>query len=421
MKKKALTITASLFLAVGVLIAVLIASIGFFSGQILATSNEDEDIYYNKLYTISSELINADRDFYQSMLASIQYHDLAFADSGVPAETLAELLPGYLGDYQDNKQQTIDRVNEAAAIAATNADLNKNTLLDGKNFETLYKEFTENFNIWVNCYDVEKNIGDYTLYIQNFDTARASLSDMTDITENWAIAERDTLKAATISKIIVSAVIFGIIAVAVLVISILIINGMRRSVNYIVKSVGGMAGGDFVNTVKAESTFNEFFQVELSMEDMRNKLQTSLLDVVSCADDVNQKANNTKSSISDSEENTNNISVAVGELGFVANHLNALKFTQEQGIVSVEHSAPGREGIKIEARYHAPVLAVYLPFKDLNGISGDKEKRTPVYQLPDSVSVRPQPVDHQFLGVLGHGTHIDHIRLLFRKKRCAVE
>ena len=314
MKKKALTITASLFLSVGILIAVLIASIGFFSGQILATSNEDEDIYYNKLYTISSDLINADRDLYQSMMASIQYHDLAFADSGVPAETLAELLPGYLGDYKDNKQQTLDRVNEAAAIAATNNDLNRNTLLNDKNFETLYKEFTENFNIWDNCYDVENNVGDYTIYIQNFDSARASLSDMTDITENWAIAERDARKAAIISRIIVSAVIFGIIAVAVLVICVLIINGMRRSVNYIVKSVGGMAGGDFVNTVKAESTFNEFFQVELSMEDMRNKLQTSLLDVVSCADDVNQKANNTKRSISDSEENTNNISVAVGEL-----------------------------------------------------------------------------------------------------------
>ena len=314
MKKKTLTITASLFIAVGVLIAVLIASIVFFSGQIKATSSEDEDIYFNKLYTISSDLINADRDLYQSMLASIQYHDLAFADSGVPAETLAELLPGYLGDYEDNKQQTVDRVNEAASIAATNADLNKNTLLDGKNFETLYKEFQTNYKTWEDCYVVETNAGDYTIYIQNFDAARATLSDMTDIAENWAVAEKASRRAAINSRIILSAIIFDIIAVAVLVVCILIINGLRRSVNYIVKAVGGMANGDFVNTVKAESTFNEFFQVELSMEDMRNKLQTSLLDVVSCADDVNQKANNTKSSISDSEENTNNISVAVGEL-----------------------------------------------------------------------------------------------------------
>ena len=95
MKKKALTITFALFAAAGILIALLIASIGYFSGQILSTSKQDEDIYFTKLYTISSDLINADRDFYQSEMAAIQYHDLAFADSGIPAETLAELLPGY--------------------------------------------------------------------------------------------------------------------------------------------------------------------------------------------------------------------------------------------------------------------------------------------------------------------------------------
>ena len=50
------------------------------------------------------------------------------------------------------------------------------------------------------------------------------------------------------------------------------------------------------------------------MEDMRTRLKKSLSDVVSCADDVNAKALNTKDSIASSEENTSNISVAVGEL-----------------------------------------------------------------------------------------------------------
>ena len=47
---------------------------------------------------------------------------------------------------------------------------------------------------------------------------------------------------------------------------------------------------------------------------MRLRLKNSLLDVVSCADSVNNKADNAKGSISNSEENTSNISVAVGEL-----------------------------------------------------------------------------------------------------------
>ena len=314
MKKKALTITFALFATAGILIALLIASIGYFSGQILSTSKQDEDIYFTKLYTISSDLINADRDFYQSEMAAIQYHDLAFADSGIPAETLAELLPGYLGDYGDNKQQVIDRVNEAYNIAITNADLSKNEKLNDKNFETLYKEFMANYDTWEACYDVENNIGDYTIFIQNFDAARASLSDMTDITENWAVAEKTKREAAIKASIITSAVIFGIIALAVLAGAVVIINSIRKSIKFVINSVSGMAGGDFVTKVKDESMFNELYQVEISLEDMRNKLQTSLLEVVSCADDVNNKAVNTKDSIASSEENTSNISVAVGEL-----------------------------------------------------------------------------------------------------------
>ncbi len=50
------------------------------------------------------------------------------------------------------------------------------------------------------------------------------------------------------------------------------------------------------------------------MEDMRSRLQNSLLDVVNCADSVNNKAGDAKNSIASSEENTGNISLAVDEL-----------------------------------------------------------------------------------------------------------
>ncbi len=313
-KKKALTITASLFVAVGLLIAMLIGSIGYFTGQIMSTSSEDEELYYDHLYDISQNLINADRDFYQAMLGAIQYHDLTAAPSDVPPEMLKELTDGYLADYYDNKQQVIDRVEKAYTIAKGEASLLTGTPLNDKTFEQYYNQNIEDFKAWEDVYDVETGTGDYTLFIQNFETARSSLSDMTDITENWAVAQREVREAAIIRNIVVSVIIFLILSVAVLAVAVIVIVMMRKSLTYIVSAVGNMAGGDFANTVKTESMFNEFFQVELSMEDMRARLRDSLINVVNCADSVNDKANSTKDSISASEENTSNISVAVGEL-----------------------------------------------------------------------------------------------------------
>ncbi len=314
MKKKALTITASLFVSFGLLILMLIGSIGFFTGQIMSTSSSDEELYFNNLYTISSDLINADRDFYQSMIAAVQYHDIKLSPSDVPPDLMQELLDGYIGDYVDNRQQTLDRIEEAKNIASKNPSLITGTKVEDKNFEEYYNEFIEGFKLWDSCYEVASDNGDYALFVQYFEAARESISGMTDITESWAIAEKASQEKGNVARIIGSSAAFGVIALVIAASVIVVIIMMRKSLQYIVKGVGNMSGGDFVSEVKTESIFNEFYTVEYSLEDMRSKLQDSLKLVIDSADTVNEKASNTKQSISSSEENTTNISTAVGEL-----------------------------------------------------------------------------------------------------------
>ncbi|MCR4617304.1 MAG: hypothetical protein K5669_03825 [Lachnospiraceae bacterium] len=314
MKKKALTITASLFIAGGLLIAMLVASIGFFTGQIMSTSDSDEELYFDHLYTISSDLINADRDFYQAMVAAIEYHDLLAAPADVPSEQLKELQDTYVNEYKENVDQSLERIDAAYSLASEDALLITGTKVEGKNYKEYYEEFKAGFDAWKTVFDVENNTGDYAMFIQNFEAARGSISGMTDITEDWAIAEKEIQEKGNITRIIVSVSIFGVLTLAVLAAAIVIVSMMRKSLNYIVKAVSEMSGGDFATAINAESMFNEFYALEYSMEDMRSRLQNSLKLVIESADDVNEKAQNTKASITDSEDNTNNISVAVSEL-----------------------------------------------------------------------------------------------------------
>ena len=312
--KTRLSIVATLMTAGIILVAMVAVSVGYFGTRLQTVSQDDEVLYFDHLYSISEKLINADRDYYQAMIAAIQYHDVAMAPADIPAEQLEELKSQYLSDYGDNKEQVLERVNEAHEIASKEASLYTGTVLNTSNFDQLYQEFMTNYSTWETSYNVAEGSGDYTLFIQNFETARESISEMTDITEQWANDQKVIHEQEIKKSIITSIIVFAVITVAILVIAVLILNKMKKSIRYVVGAVNGMASGDFVREVEDESMFSEFHAVESSMEQMRSHLQNSLLQVVSCADSVNVKAGSAKDSIAQSEENTGNISIAVDEL-----------------------------------------------------------------------------------------------------------
>jgi len=313
-KKKKLSIVVSLIIAVVVLVCMIASSVIYFGKQLQRVTKDDEELYFDRLYSITEKLINADRDFYQAMLAALQYHDVSMAPMDIPPEMLKDLLDQYYADYADNKSQVLDRINQSNDIAKQENSLYRGTVIDTKTFEELYNELIANYNTWDTCYDVATSSGDYTLFIQNFDTARASLSEMNDITEVWAINEKTVRQKEIQKRILTSIIVFAAITVAILAGCVVVLGKMRKSIAYMVKAVNNVAEGDFVTEVEKESAFNEFYTVEGSIEDMRARLQDSLLDVVNCADLVTDKASNARESIASSEENTGNISIAVDEL-----------------------------------------------------------------------------------------------------------
>ncbi|MCR5301562.1 MAG: methyl-accepting chemotaxis protein [Lachnospiraceae bacterium] len=396
MKKTRLSIVVTLMVAGLILIAMVGIIVGYFGTKMQTVTKEDEELYFDHLYSISEKLINADRDFYQAMIAAIQYHDVAMAPADIPPEQLQELKDQYLADVDDNKAQVLERVNEAHSIASKEASLYSQTVVDTANFDQLYNEFMSNYAVWENSYDVVANTGDYTLFIQNFETARDSLSEMTDITEKWATDEKAVREKEIRTSIVTSIIIFAVIVIVILIAAVMILRKMRQSISYIVDTVNGMAKGDFVSEVETESMFSEFYSVESSMEDMRRHLQDSLLQVVSCADSVNDKAGNARDSIASSEENTGNISVAVDELAH-----GAMSMAQD---VQVTAGITGEIGTAIDSVQDAAtsnlerVTALYNESlelqKQLRDIQkADEETNIKAGQVADSVGKTAEVVE----------------------------
>ncbi|MBE5917270.1 MAG: methyl-accepting chemotaxis protein [Pseudobutyrivibrio ruminis] len=311
MKKKSnfrVSLTALLLTLTVPLIIALICS-NIFSGlRQQSIMEDDEEVFYTMLYGISTNLINADRDFYQAQLAGTQYNAYAeYLD--------ADAKNSFISDVDTNTQQVLDNVEAAVTLAQNNSYLwSTMTSEDGKNMSTLYEEFQSYYQAWETDYDFQTGNGDFMAWISDFDSARNSLSEMSDIVESWAALEKEHNEQIVHTAIIRSAIIFLVISIILLALAIYLIMNITKNMKGIKNAVVRISGGDFVTKIKPNTFIADFESIGTSLESMRHDLRNALVKVIDHAHDVNEKAELTKDNISASQHTTNDISSAVYDI-----------------------------------------------------------------------------------------------------------
>ena len=292
----------------GVLVLILVISIIASSIRMKKIEQTDEELYYEMLYTISTTLLNADRDLYQAQSAAL--HLNAYA-----AYLPAEMISGHVSDYYDNCNQVYERVSAAAALAQKDNDLYNNYKgSDGKNYSQLYSAFDAQYKTWMSLYDVDNNTGDIEAFDIAFSSTRDYISEMTDIVESWASDKKAENVAQTTRNIMINTIVFIIIAIILFVATILIILAIIKTLKKMGKDVERISGGDFVTKISSDSIIIEFQNILEGLESMRHDLRNALVKVIDHADTVNTKAELAKDSISSSQKTTTDISSAVNDL-----------------------------------------------------------------------------------------------------------
>ncbi|MBO7336103.1 MAG: hypothetical protein J6U42_04105, partial [Lachnospiraceae bacterium] len=305
-----------IIIAAATLFLMIIASVGYFSVQLMKNTQKDEALYYDQLFTITSEILNADRDFYQAMFAATMHYDIAQGIEGIPAEQAQELLGDQYADFVNNVKQVKERTGDAIAKASANDTLYTGTKLDGdsKNFRDYAQLFQTEFAAWEKTYDLANHSGDFTAYIEAFNTTRESLSQMSDITELWAKNESQRNTIQINKSIATSAAVFGVLLIVVAVVAVFIVRMIYTSTKSMSESIKKVASGDFATSIEADSKLKEFYDIELQLEEMRNRLQTSLKEVIDCSENVNSLADTTKEKVEAAQVSSSNISTAMNEL-----------------------------------------------------------------------------------------------------------
>ncbi len=324
MQKKKVSLKAAIIGISVALAAALICSILYFSIQVNSTYSKSKNMYFDKLYQISSKLINGDRDLYQAMVAAFQYYSVAAGGpeaTGIPADIYGDYVKQLYSDYEENLQQTLERAKDAYDIGRLDDTLFNHADEEGITFAQNYDGFLAQYNTWQGEYDLKNLQGDWGTFVNDFASVRAFLSNMTDITEQWAVEEETNLTKELQHKIINSIILFGIILVVLLVIAFLLIRNMRHSLNEFADINKRLADGNFADPVKVKSIYSEFNQLAAENEGMRKKLHDAVEDIISYADNVSNQASETKNSITESQGVMKDISVAVDNLALGASSM----------------------------------------------------------------------------------------------------
>ena len=300
-----LTTLIALITPAVIMLIILIVMLG---KEMKSTYNEAESLYYDTLYQVNSDLVNADRDLYQALTAAINYYDL----KNMPE--YQSLLADQLSNYDENSQQAIDKVRAALEVAKNNDLLYSGTSLNGKTLQQLEAQFETDFAAWQSSYDIHTDTGDWATFNSLFDVARTSMSDMTDITEQWAEQEESSTRAGISKQIKQVSVIFGVIIAILIAVVVLLAKYISDGIKKIGGAINNMSEGDFVTHLNVTSPVSEFQGIADAAENMRHNLHEALKKIIVNAEGVDSSASEAKDRISDSQRAITDINQAVSDL-----------------------------------------------------------------------------------------------------------
>lgn len=202
----------------------LVGLVVIFSLNMNAVKNDTRRLYYDETFVSTALILNADRDFYQAVVAEqelVLVFDMAEEDKRA-----------LVGDFDENKQQTIDRVTEAIDNIKGNDYLYKEFKhpTSGKTLEGLYKEFTDSIGQWESTFDIIALDGDYDAHKTAFDSARESINGMTEVLEEYALKESETISKSIDTKILFIIILNSAVVVLASVVGYLVLMYLKSGV-----------------------------------------------------------------------------------------------------------------------------------------------------------------------------------------------
>lgn len=290
-------------------------------------SSKLEKALHDELYTASTLLINADRDFYQARIAEMEVYNAGVSFS-------ADRKAAAIATFDENIQQTIDRVKQAAdavsgndtlykghtlkslytTLGGTAADDENGFLENNKTFADMEAEFLAALDSWCDMYDMKTGEGNYIAQMQQFDTIRGPLDDMENLLDLYGDYEMLNIRnqvGTVINTVIIVTVIVIIFIMTIMVLTAkYIINGISKTQ----KGIEALSEKNLVNAPEVVDSVDEVGNISRASRNLYESLHGILGSINDASDKLFSATNSLNESAGEVTSSTSQISEAVNEI-----------------------------------------------------------------------------------------------------------
>jgi methyl-accepting chemotaxis protein len=232
-----------LIMTLPALIALIVVTL-FMRSEILSTEERMTEILYDTLYDASSNLINADRDFYQAKEASMILHNTR---NDISEEERFSLI----SDFDDNLAQVFEKTAVAFTAMKSSDTLYKESKHPdtGMTIEQYETAFAADMAEYESLYNNTTDVGDYEAQMAKFEVCRDHINYVTEILEGYAENVLDDISKETSAELTAILIVVSIITVFVAIISIFIMIYLKTKISFATKTAGEIADGNYHVTV----------------------------------------------------------------------------------------------------------------------------------------------------------------------------
>jgi len=264
----------------------------------------------NEVNKSSMFLYNADRDYYQALVAQMKMT----ADDG---RGFSQEL---LDSFNENVQQTRERVDEARKIL----EANRQTYSRFKHSESqltvyeLFEKFDTDFKAWESYYDVKANkIKDEAALNAKFDEARNDINQIEEIMEEYSLEIVSEMKQYTTKtkNTSMGIAVFNIL-VSVLLGVLITINISRRTKKTValIEKTAALDLVDDKSYVRYLNDKDEFGKIIKAVSTARSVFRETMNSMISETDNLKGTAEATNANLASLNESIEDISATTEEL-----------------------------------------------------------------------------------------------------------
>lgn len=298
-------------------------------------------------------LLNADRDFYQALTSEIEMRQ-AISD-----DKIKELKDS----YNENIQQTYDRVNSAKEIIEKNkAEFSKyKNKTSGLTATELFASFDRDFSTLKRLFDADTNVlKDKQGYDQAFASARDSINQIEEILENYSndIIARNKQVEKTAENVILAISI--VTAVLSLLLGFVIVKSVNKRTKLTVDFIKKTASFDlkydenYTKFLEEKDEFGIIINAEASARKEFRNIVTRVIDETEVLKDAvnltNTNMNHLGSSIEDISATTQELSAGMEQTAASTQVMNATSTEIERAAESIAQKA--QEGAQTAGEIH---------------------------------------------------------------------